>query len=556
MSVNENSGNAQVNENVNGVVDCAKEEKRNRYLKEKKGNMYGFITNTFNAIIGICEHQCGYCYVSKMCPRLKPIRLEEKALEGSLGKDNFIFVGSGTDVFAKNVSSEWIMKVLDYCDKFDNKYLFQSKNPERFSEFIEHPVFKKSVICTTIESNRPYADSKAPSVEKRVSAIEAIKEKTDIDIYVTIEPIMDFDLLEMVDLIKRCSPVQVNIGADSKKTGLLEPSKEKIDVLIVELKKFTIVEEKDNLKRLMKSAETLEMEQAKKAEPTSLAMKVQIMERTNNGYTIKEENRKFGLIRENRPIKDSDIYGFLQIIQNGRYDESHSIITAEASELLEKYNLTDLQGNVIPQEEIAEYLIILDGQHRISAFSKLNLTRTEENQITIPNVHIKSGITNVREYLADINMTGHSWSTADKICVSAISTGNKLLTKINELIKQGYNASTASIICTGDRLKPKDLKALLSKGDISCLSDEKYSQEERLKRAEKFITITMSIQDMSVKTLTKRYFINGFNSFAKAHTDNKAFEALEKLTINDFISISEDDDFVEKLKIALLQETA
>ena len=31
-----------------------------------------------------------------------------------------------------DVPSDWIARVLDYCDKFDNNYLFQSKDPIRF----------------------------------------------------------------------------------------------------------------------------------------------------------------------------------------------------------------------------------------------------------------------------------------------------------------------------------------------------------------------------------------------------------------------------------------
>lgn len=47
-----------------------------------------------------------------------------------------------------------------------------------------------------------------------------------IDTYVTIEPIMDFDLDEMVNLIKRCKPEQVNIGKNTNKmVQLPEPPK-------------------------------------------------------------------------------------------------------------------------------------------------------------------------------------------------------------------------------------------------------------------------------------------------------------------------------------------
>lgn len=525
--------------------------KLNKGLTPVKGNMYDFITHTWNPIKGKCEHECGYCYVSRLVKNQKEIRLDDKAMKTDLGSDNFIFVGSGTDVFAKNISSEWITEVLNYCDKFNNKYLFQSKNPERFMEFIQHPVFAKSVICTTIESNRDYEDCKAPSVEERVTAIEMIKSEIDIDVYVTIEPIMDFDLTELVNLIKRCNPAQVNIGADSKGAGLIEPTQEKITELIEELSKFTTVMEKKNLKRLMIDANTVELAKAKKTIATSLAMKAQIMEKTDNSYTIKEESRKFGLVKENRPIKGSDVNGFLQIITNGKYKESQSIIAVEAVDIIDNYNIVDLEGNPISKDDAPEYLIVIDGQHRITAFSKLNASRSQADQIIIPNVHIEKNITNVSEYLADINMVGHSWSTADKICVSAIATGSKLLAKVNELIKAGYTATTATLICTG-RLTPKQLKELI----ITGKTDELPNETDALKKADKFLTITTAIVGNDMKLLRKRYFINGFNSFAAARTTDEAFEALNKLSKSDFESVHEDNEFVETLKNVLQQNAA
>lgn len=535
----------------NGIKNSIKPNMKG--LTPVKGNMYDFITHTWNPIKGKCEHECGYCYVSSLVKNQKPIRLDDRTMKTDLGNGNFIFVGSGTDVFAKNVPSEWITEVLDYCDKFDNKYLFQSKNPERLIEFITHPVFKKSVICTTIESNKDYTNCKAPSVQDRVLAIEMIKlEYPMIATYVTIEPIMDFDLVEMVDLIKRCKPIQVNIGADSKRAGLRESSDKQITELITELSKFTKVEEKKNLKRLMKSVETVEMEQAKKIASTSLGMKVQIMEQTENGYTIKEENRKFGLLKKNRPIKDSEVNGFLEIIGTGKYKVSQSIIAVEAIDIIDNYEIVDLEGNPISEEDASEYLIVIDGQHRITAFSKLNTIRSQSDQITIPNVHIESGIKNVSEYLADINMVGHSWNNADKVCVAAISTGSKALAKVNELIKAKYTPTTAVLICIGKRIAPKQLKELI----VSGKTDQLPNEEEALKRADKFLTVTTSIVGNDMKLLKKRFFINGFKSFATARTEEEAFDALGKLTKSDFESVHEDNEFVEKLNNALQQKTA
>lgn len=194
---------------------------------------------------------------------------------------------------------------------------------------------------------------------------------------------------------------------------------------------------------------------------------------------------------------------------------------------------------------------MIDGQHRITAFSKLNTIRNQSDQITVPNVRIEKGITNIREYLADINMVGHSWSTADKICVSTIATGSKLLAKVNELIKAGYTATTATLICTG-RLTPKQLKELI----ITGKTDELPNETDALKKADKFLTITTAIVGNDMKLLRKRYFINGFNSFAAARTEDEAFEALNKLSKSDFESVHEDNEFVEKLKNVLQQKAA
>jgi len=63
---------------------------------------------------------------------------------------------------------------------------------------------------------------------------------------------MDFDMDEMVELTRDAKPNNVNIGADSKGNHLPEPPKEKILELIEELKKFTIIDQKRNLARLLK----------------------------------------------------------------------------------------------------------------------------------------------------------------------------------------------------------------------------------------------------------------------------------------------------------------
>ena len=222
-------------------------------LNKSKGNMYEFVTHTWNTVKGECPHNCGYCYMKGIAKRFNkpqcPVHFDEKELKTNLGEGNFIFVGSGNDLFAKDIPEEWIQKTLDHCSKFDNKYLFQTKNPHRFAEFLQHSVFKKSVICTTIESD--YYHVEMCNAPVPLARINAMRDIDNIDKYITIEPIMEFTSL-FVDLIRNCNPKQVNIGADSGHNHLPEPRKENVLELIAALEKFTTVKQKSNLSRILK----------------------------------------------------------------------------------------------------------------------------------------------------------------------------------------------------------------------------------------------------------------------------------------------------------------
>lgn len=222
-------------------------------LNKQSGNMYAFVTHTWNPIKGKCSHDCEYCYMKRWANQ-KSIRLVEKELKDDLGENNFIFVGSSTDMFAEDIPKEWIFKILDVCKKYpENKYLFQSKNPSRILRFI-NSFPKNFIIGTTIESNREYPQmGKTPTPLQRSGAMNQIKKENRLNkTMVTIEPIMDFDVYLLTSMIFECRPVWVNVGADSQNRNLPEPSKEKIEKLIIELSKFTEVKIKDNLKRLIK----------------------------------------------------------------------------------------------------------------------------------------------------------------------------------------------------------------------------------------------------------------------------------------------------------------
>ena len=214
-------------------------------LNKSKGNMYEFVTHTWNAVKGACPHDCSYCYM-KRWGKLKPVRLDEKELKTDLGSGNTIFVGSSCDMFAADIPAEWIQRVIDYCEKFDNTYLLQTKDPGRYLDF---NFSDKFILGCTIETNRRYpCMGNTPHTDDRALAMFCIKNKK----FVTIEPILDFDIVQLASFVFICGAEWVNIGADSGGNGLPEPSKEKIEQLIKLLdSKITI---KKNMKRITKEA--------------------------------------------------------------------------------------------------------------------------------------------------------------------------------------------------------------------------------------------------------------------------------------------------------------
>ena len=217
-------------------------------LNKQKGNMYDFVTHTWNPIGGKCPYQCEYCYM-KGFP-LGELRLREKFLCDNLGNKT-VFVGSSVDMWAEAVHDEWITAVVERCAAFpETTFLFQSKNPARFLEW-DFP--RKTILGTTLESNRPYwYTSLAPLAWRRAEAMSMIEGYRKM---VSIEPVMDFDLPLLVGWIKAIAPEFVSIGADSKGHKLPEPRALKLLTLIEALEQFTEVKQKSNLKRLLKGGQ-------------------------------------------------------------------------------------------------------------------------------------------------------------------------------------------------------------------------------------------------------------------------------------------------------------
>jgi len=222
-------------------------------LQKSKGNMYDWVTHTHCHLGGECPHQCSYCYVKSFPFRPAKyqgeLRLIEKELLVNYGSGKTIFVENCNDMMAENVPQEFINKIVMHCLKFpDNNYVFQTKNPARYLTMDSlFPV--KSIFGCTIETNWniPHI-SKAPDHVERMLAMRKLSGRK----FITIEPIIDFDVDVLSSWMEMISPEFVNIGADSKHHNLPEPTPDKVHALIDKLKEYGIeIREKHNLERLL-----------------------------------------------------------------------------------------------------------------------------------------------------------------------------------------------------------------------------------------------------------------------------------------------------------------
>ena len=296
-----------------------------------------------------------------------------------------------------------------------------------------------------------------------------------------------------------------------------------------------------------------QMEQAKEFERISKEKAV------NSSFTFSvvddetgartEQQKKIAFVKNNRPVSSKKVDGFIALIAANKYDKAFPIIVMEASKLIEAgYTVTDINGKELTKEEAKDYFVILDGQHRSTAFAKLIATGKYQNMI--PNVHVRD-IENVGEYLVDINNVGSSWDKKDRLVVASLTSNDELFQNVAKLLNEGYNPTTAMLIYTGKRLSDKQVNNGLQGEEFILPKDAKVDIE----RGNKFINLCKAAK-MDVSFITKRYFIKGFNSHAISISEEQAFKALDNLKYKNYKEdkwkgVKSENDFIKILKEAL-----
>lgn len=212
-------------------------------MQAQKQRMYKDVV-TWSPAIG-CLHGCKYCEHSFQaqlkrqkkncldCYNFKVHYHPERLTRIPTSSPNIFMFAYGDFAFYKpDFVRSAIKQVVKHIKKYpDHTIYFQTKNPSHFSQYIPdfEPIKSNVIFLTTIETNRSNGYRK---ISKAILPLVRYLYFKHVDWerkILTIEPIMDFDILGMVHIIKGINPERIYLGLNSrhKRIQLPEPSKEK-----------------------------------------------------------------------------------------------------------------------------------------------------------------------------------------------------------------------------------------------------------------------------------------------------------------------------------------
>lgn len=198
----------------------------------------------WNPLDFVCPHACKYCPEWRKELSMKPVLRKDW---DKIPYGTAIWVCSDTDLFHDAVPSSLISKVLKRAREQSHGYIFCTKNPKRYKEFIDE-IPPWSYLATTIESDIDHRNCNAEPPLKRFEHVTELKQliadkyKTGAlfpraypEVTICVQPILEFTP-RFLELLTELQPDQVSIGPEKKGYTTPEPPFQEILDFAIELK--------------------------------------------------------------------------------------------------------------------------------------------------------------------------------------------------------------------------------------------------------------------------------------------------------------------------------
>lgn len=212
---------------------------------------------TWNVYVG-CLFNCTYCNARKAAltrfkhaPRYRGgfiPHLVEEELRRRFKPGEFVFIAYMGDIaFATRREVELILSVVSNFP--ETTFLFLTKNPKCYLRWgLQYP--ENLYLGATIETDIDRGLTKAPAPVERYWGMKVLDYPRK---FISIEPVMEFNLPVFLYWMKEIQPQIIEVGADNYHNHLIEPSWSKVEDLLSMLRDFcpTVIE-KEGLERLKK----------------------------------------------------------------------------------------------------------------------------------------------------------------------------------------------------------------------------------------------------------------------------------------------------------------